>query len=73
MADRGYPGTVLIDQGSKDAFLDLLRPGMLQAAMEARRQPAKHRTHDGYDHSYFFVMSFMADHIAHHADILQKI
>ena len=73
MAERGYPGEILIDQGADDIFLGLLRPEALKAAIEARKQPARHRTHDGYDHSYFFVMSFMAEHIAHHADILWNI
>ena len=73
MAERGYPGTVLIDQGADDTFLDLLRPQALKAAIEARRQPALHRYQEGYDHSYFFVMSFMADHIAHHAEILKSL
>ncbi|MDO5643933.1 MAG: S-formylglutathione hydrolase, partial [Paracoccus sp. (in: a-proteobacteria)] len=71
MAERGYPGEVLIDQGAKDQFLDLLRPEALAQAMAARRQPCVMRMQPGYDHSYFFVQSFMGDHIRWHADRLR--
>ena len=68
MAEKGHPNHVLVDQGASDNFLDLLRPETLSAAMAARRQPGTHRMQAGYDHSYFFVASFMEDHIAFHAD-----
>ena len=67
MREKGYPGAVLIDQGSTDQFLDLLMPEALAEAMAERRQPGAFRMQPGYDHSYFFVATFMADHIAHHA------
>ncbi|MEM0948276.1 MAG: S-formylglutathione hydrolase [Pseudomonadota bacterium] len=67
MRAHGHPGHVLIDQGASDQFLDLLKPEALAEAMTARRQQGSFRMHDGYDHSYFFVASFMADHVAHHA------
>jgi len=67
MAERGFEGPVLIDQGGADQFLDLLRPETLAAAMAARRQSGAFRMQAGYDHSYFFVASFMQDHIAFHA------
>ena len=70
MQDRGYPGEVLIDQGCDDQFLDLLRPETLASAMVARRQRGVFRMQSGYDHSYFFMATFMADHIAHHAAAL---
>ncbi len=70
MADKGYPGHVLIDQGAADANWDLLRPDAMQAAMAARKQAGTFRVHEGYDHGYFFVSSFMEEHIIHHADIL---
>lgn len=70
MRDRGYPGPVLIDQGTDDQFLDLLKPEALAEAMTARRQPGVFRMQDRYDHSYYFVSTFMADHIAHHAKAL---
>ncbi len=67
MAERGFDGPVLIDQGGADQFLDLLRPETLATAMAARRQSGAFRSQAGYDHSYFFVASFMHDHIAFHA------
>ena len=70
MTERGYPGEVLIDQGSADQFLDKLRPESLAQAMMARRQPGQFRMQPGYDHSYFFVQSFMADHVMWHAERL---
>ncbi|MFI0396474.1 S-formylglutathione hydrolase [Paracoccus jiaweipingae] len=70
MQERGFPGAVLVDQGSHDQFLDLLRPEALAHAMTARRQPGQFRMQPGYDHSYFFVSSFMADHIRFHAEQL---
>ena len=70
MRQRGYPGEVLIDQGASDQFLDLLKPEALAHAMAERRQPGVLRMQKGYDHSYFFVQSFMADHIQWHAERL---
>ncbi len=70
MRDRGFPGEVLIDQGTKDQFLDLLKPEALAEAMAARRQAGVFRMQPGYDHSYFFVSTFMADHVAFHAERL---
>ena len=70
MRQDGFRGEVLIDQGSADQFLDLLRPEALAEAMAARRQPGVFRMQPGYDHSYFFVASFMADHIGFHARAL---
>ena len=71
MRDRGFPGEVLIDQGTADQFLDLLKPEALAEAMAARRQAGVFRMQPGYDHSYFFVSTFMADHVAFHAERLQ--
>lgn len=70
MAEKGYPGEILIDQGSSDQFLDKLRPEALAQAMMARRQPGQFRMQPGYDHSYFFVQTFMADHVMWHAERL---
>jgi S-formylglutathione hydrolase len=70
MTEKGYPGEVLIDQGTSDQFLDLLRPEALEAAMKARGQAGTLRMQEDYDHSYFFMLSFMEDHIAHHAKAL---
>ena len=61
---------VLVDQGTEDRFLDLLMPEALAGAMAARRHPGAVRMQAGYDHSYFFVATFMADHVAFHAEAL---
>ena len=70
MRKRGFDGPVLIDQGTSDQFLDLLMPEALAEAIAHRRQPATLRLQKGYDHSYFFIASFMEDHVNFHADAL---
>ena len=70
MRRLGFEGPVLVDQGSKDQFLDLLKPEALAHAMMERRQNGLVRMQAGYDHSYFFVSTFMADHVAFHAEAL---
>lgn len=72
MRARGFDGEVLVDQGASDQFLDLLKPESLAQAMAARRQPGAFRMQAGYDHSYFFVSSFMASHIRFHARALRR-
>ena len=67
---KGWKGQLLIDQGTSDQFLDLLKPEALAAAIAERRQPAIFRMQPGYDHSYFFIASFMEDHVAFHAEAL---
>ena len=73
MANEGFDGKVLIDIGSKDQFMDLLRPETLANAMTQRRQPGEFRIQSGYDHSYFFVSTFIDDHLAFHADLLNNV
>jgi len=59
---------LLIDQGLADKFLaEQLQPELFEAACAAAGQPLTLRRHEGYDHGYFFIATFMADHIAHHA------
>jgi S-formylglutathione hydrolase len=58
---------ILVDQGEADEFLPQLRPELLQAACDAAGHPLTLRRHAGYDHSYYFVATFLADHFAHHA------
>ncbi len=70
MGRTGFDGPVLIDTGSKDQFIDLLRPESMAAAIALRRQPATFRLQPGYDHSYFFVSSFIEEHVAFHAQAL---
>ena len=63
-----FPGGILIDQGLADKFLaDELHPEHFEAACASVDQPLLLRRHAGYDHGYYFVATFMADHLAHHA------
>lgn len=67
-----YPDGILVDQGLDDKFLEeQLKPEALETACAAIGQPLTLRRHAGYDHGYFFITSFIEDHIAHHARILQ--
>lgn len=61
---------LLIDTGTDDQFGDLLKTEALAAAVAAARLDATVRLQKGYDHSYFFVASFMEDHLRFHADHL---
>ncbi len=70
MAETGFDGPVLIDTGAADQFIDLLRPETLASAIATRRQQAVMRLQPGYDHSYFFVSTFMEDHVKFHAEAL---
>jgi S-formylglutathione hydrolase len=63
---------LLVDQGADDEFLaGQLRPELLQAACAAAGYPLTLRMQPGYDHSYYFIASFLADHFAHHAQALR--
>jgi S-formylglutathione hydrolase len=63
---------VLVDQGTADDFLgQQLKPQLLQEAFRSAGVPLTLRYQAGYDHSYYFMASFMADHIAHHARLLK--
>ena len=62
---------LLIDQGEADEFLATqLKPKLLQAACAAAGHPLQLRMQPGYDHSYYFIESFIGEHIAHHAAAL---
>lgn len=64
---------LLVDQGSADNFLEgQLRTPLLEAACAAAGIPSRIRMQEGYDHSYFFISTFMAEHIAWHADRLKS-
>ena len=67
-----YPGGILIDQGLADKFLHdgQLLPEAFEAACEKAGQPLTLRRQPGYDHGYYFIQTFMADHMAHHAKAL---
>ena len=70
MQSAGFDGPMLIDTGTKDQFLDLLCPEAFAAAVSTRRQQAMLRSQPGYDHSYFFISTFMEDHVTFHAEAL---
>ena len=70
MKKRGFDGPMLIDQGTADQFIDLLKPEALAGAMAERRQGGTFRMQKGYDHSYFFVSTFMEEHMAFHTAAL---
>ncbi len=70
MARGRFAGPILVDQGSADPHLDQLRPQTFRAAADRSGQQLELRSQLGYDHSYWFVQSFIADHIAHHAGAL---
>jgi S-formylglutathione hydrolase len=70
MKKRGFDGPMLSDQGTADQFIDLLRPEALAGAMAERRQGGTFRMQKGYDHSYFFVSTFMEEHMAFHGAAL---
>ena len=62
---------LLVDQGEADPFLaEQLRPELLEGACRAAGLPLTLRLHPGYDHSYYFIATFMADHLRWHADRL---
>ncbi|PWC89396.1 S-formylglutathione hydrolase [Azospirillum sp. TSH100] len=62
---------ILIDQGDRDGFLEAqLKPQALVAAAEAVGHPVTLRMQPGYDHSYFFISTFIEDHLRHHAAAL---
>ena len=73
MRAHGFPGPVLIDTGTADQFGDLLKTEALAEAMTVRRQPGTIRMQPGYDHSYFFVSTFIEDHISFHAEALYGV
>jgi len=70
---NGPPLEILIDQGSEDGFLkdSQLLPDNLVAACAENKVPIVYRLQEGYDHSYYFMASFMGDHIEKHAAALQ--
>ena len=71
-SEAPYPGGILVDQGLADKFLldGQLLPEALEAACAKVGQPLTLRRQPGYDHGYYFVQTFMADHLAHHAQAL---
>lgn len=68
-----FPGGILVDQGLADKFLaDQLNPDAFEAACQAAGQPLTLRRHAGYDHGYYFISTFMEDHLRFHKDQLRQ-
>ena len=68
---RRYPSVILVDQGTKDQFLPKqLQPEALEEAAAASGQVLRLNRREGYDHSYWFVQTFVGGHITHHAAVL---
>jgi len=63
---------LLVDQGAADPFLEQLRPDLLRNACEESGQKLTLREHEGYDHGYFFVSTFIEDHLRFHAQALLR-
>ncbi|NHN89001.1 S-formylglutathione hydrolase [Acetobacter conturbans] len=71
-AGHTHPTTILVDQGDGDQFLEReLQPWHLEEAAKAAGQKLTLRRHAGYDHSYWFIQSFIEDHMDHHTKILK--
>lgn len=72
LVKRGaHPRSILVDVGLADKFLEReLKPELFEAACKEAGQPLTLRRHEGYDHSYWFISTFIDDHLRHHAEIL---
>jgi S-formylglutathione hydrolase len=69
-----FPNGILIDQGLADKFLEeQLYPGVFEDACRAAGQPLELRRHAGYDHGYYFISSFIADHVRFHGRQLKGL
>ncbi|MDP9089123.1 MAG: S-formylglutathione hydrolase [Pseudomonadota bacterium] len=73
-ARKPYPGPILIDQGTADQYLAAeLKPEKFAAAAAKSGQELELRMQRGYDHGYYFIQTFMADHLHHHAKQLAEV
>jgi len=71
---RRFPGELLVDQGLADKFLEReLKPELLESACKDAGQALRLRRHAGYDHSYYFIATFVEDHLRHHAKALRAV
>lgn len=71
---QAFDGTILIDQGEADGFLATqLKPELFDQACAEGGQSLVLRRHPGYDHSYYFIASFIDDHLRHHARALGRL
>jgi len=73
LVSRGaFPSEILIDQGTKDQFLkEQLHPDVFEAAAKKAGQKLTLRRQTGYDHGYYFIQTFIRDHLQHHARLLR--
>jgi S-formylglutathione hydrolase len=74
LARKPFATPILVDQGTADQFLadQQLLPEKLSAAAAQSGQRLNLRMQTGYDHGYYFIQTFMADHLRHHAEILKS-
>ena len=71
VSDGASRSTILVDQGNADIYLEeQLKPELFAAACAASGLPLELRMHDGYDHGYYFISTFVEDHLKHHAALL---
>ncbi len=71
VADGAQRPKILVDQGADDAYLaEQLKPDLFVAACAESGLNLELRMHDGYDHGYYFISTFVEDHLRHHAEIL---
>jgi S-formylglutathione hydrolase len=72
VAQRPFHSPILVDQGTADKFLaEQLNPGIFADACRRSGQPCELRMHAGYDHGYYFIQTFMEEHLRWHAGQLQ--
>lgn len=72
-AGKKFASGILVDQGTADKFLaDQLKPGLLEAACKEAGQAITLNMREGYDHGYFFIQTFIADHMDWHAERLAR-
>jgi len=73
VSSAGAYEKILVDQGANDPFLkEQLRPELLQAACGESGLPLELRIHEGYDHGYYFISTFIEEHLRFHADQLAR-
>jgi S-formylglutathione hydrolase len=73
VAKKPHPAPILIDQGEADEFLDeQLKPQAFAAAAAKSGQVLDLRMQPGYDHGYYFVQTFIPDHLHHHASLMRS-
>ena len=71
IADGSAHSKILVDQGLGDVWLqEQLKPELLEAACAESGLPLEVRRHEGYDHGYYFISTFIEDHLRYHADLL---